>query len=306
MTVSRRWPGLAAAVLVIVSLVPPVGTHARQYVFAETLQFALFAIVTPALLVLAAPWRLFGIPRGNAAPWRLSGSPPRNAAPWRLFGIPRGNAVPSNDAGPTSSNSRVIYSEVKPSGPDGMNLGGGPAGNLASTTRRRSPFVRAAGLLVIFAGVSVVWRLPVTVDALARHPGLAVLELVTLAAAGTAFWLELLESPPFVPRLTYLQRAVLAALAMWITWILAYILGFSHVAWFHAYIHAAGKGLSTAADQQIATGALWAVAAVCFLPVIFVSALAWLADSEDPDAEFRGAVRVARMAGVKGWGRQTR
>ena len=88
--------------------------------------------------------------------------------------------------------------------------------------------------------------------------------------------------------------------------ILAYILGLSHVAWFRAYGHAAGTGLPAAADQQIAVGTMWAVAAVCFLPVIFVSAMAWLADSEDPDDELRGVVRVARMTGVKGWGHQGR
>jgi cytochrome c oxidase assembly factor CtaG len=254
MKVSRPWPGLAAAAVVIVSLVPPAATYARQYVFAEALQFAVFAIAVPALVVLAAPWRLLRLSREHAA----------------------SSQEPAHTAGSFT------------------------------TAQRRPPFVRAACFLALFAGVSIAWRLPGAVDALARDPGLTVLELVSLAAAGVALWLELVESPPFAPRLTHLQRAVFAALAMWITWILAYVLGFSHVVWFHAYTRAAGQGLSAVADQQIATGTLWAVAAVCFLPVIFVSAMTWLADTEDPDAELRGAVRVARLAGVKGWGRQSR
>jgi cytochrome c oxidase assembly factor CtaG len=249
MKVSRPWPGFVAVVLVIASLVPPAATYARQYVFAEALQFAVFAIATPALVVLAAPWRLLRVPGGHAAP------------------------------------SRGPHRET-----DSVRAG-----------QRRPPFVRAAGFLALFAGVSIAWRLPGAVDALARHPGLTVLELASLTAAGVAFWLELAESPPFAPRLTHLQRAVFAALAMWITWILAYVLGFSHVAWFHAYTRAAGQGLSAVADQEIATGTLWAVAAVCFLPVIFVSAMAWLADKEDPDEELGRVVRGAKMTTVRGW-----
>ena len=53
---------VAAAVLVLLSLVPPAGAYARRYVFAESLQFAVFATVVPALLVLGAPWRLL-LPR---------------------------------------------------------------------------------------------------------------------------------------------------------------------------------------------------------------------------------------------------
>ena len=69
----RVWLAVAGAVAVAVSLVPPVATLARQYVFVESAQFVLFAIVAPALIVLGAPWRLLrlsragdGIPAGTA------------------------------------------------------------------------------------------------------------------------------------------------------------------------------------------------------------------------------------------------
>jgi hypothetical protein len=121
-----------------------------------------------------------------------------------------------------------------------------------------------------------------------------VAELATLLAAGTGLWLEIAESPPFAPRIARWLRAVIAALAMWTFWVIAYILGFSHVAWYPAYRHVAGHGLSTVADQQIATGTLWAVAAFCFLPVIFYSAMTWLKDADDPDDELRRVVRRER------------
>ncbi|HKR69175.1 MAG TPA: cytochrome c oxidase assembly protein [Streptosporangiaceae bacterium] len=60
----RRWLALIGVVLGIGVLVPPVGQVARQYVFAQAIQFAALAIVVPALIVLGAPWRTLGRSRG--------------------------------------------------------------------------------------------------------------------------------------------------------------------------------------------------------------------------------------------------
>ena len=139
-------------------------------------------------------------------------------------------------------------------------------------------------------GTVIAWRLPAAVNALATLPGLAAAEMVTLVAAGCALWLELVESPPLLPRLPRPLRAAFATLAMWTIWILAYILGFSHVAWFPAYVHPGG--LSPVADQEIATGIMWAVPALCFVPAVYVTALTWLRDSEDPDEALRAIVRA--------------
>ena len=54
----RSWLAVAAVLLILLSLVPPAGSYARHYVFAESLQFVAFATVVPALIVLGAPWRL--------------------------------------------------------------------------------------------------------------------------------------------------------------------------------------------------------------------------------------------------------
>jgi hypothetical protein len=54
----RFWLAIAAVVLIVLSLVPPAGGYARRYVYAESLQFVVFATVVPALLVLGAPGRL--------------------------------------------------------------------------------------------------------------------------------------------------------------------------------------------------------------------------------------------------------
>ncbi len=160
---------------------------------------------------------------------------------------------------------------------------------------RRGSFGRALAVLLAFIAAVVAWRLPVAVNALARTPGLAVAELVTLTVAGSALWLELAESPPFLPALSRPQRALFAAISMWTIWALAYILGFSQTAWYRAYPHIPGGGLSVVADQELATGILWAVPAVCFVPVVYVAMMTWLKDSQDPDEELR--VLVADQVG---------
>jgi len=228
----RSWLAAAALALVLLSLVPPAATYARRYVFAESLQFLLFATVVPALLVLGAPWRRVGAPGGRGLAGRLARRP------------------------------------------------GG------------SGFARGFTVLLVFMGTVIAWRLPASVDAQARWPGFAAAEMATLVAAGSALWLELVESPPSLPALPRPLRAVFAAVAMWTIWVLAYILGFSQVAWFRAYAH--GAGPSPVADQEIATGILWAVPALCFVPVVFVTALTWLKDPEDPDEELRAIVAAER------------
>jgi len=245
----RVWLAVAAAVLILVSLVPPAGVEARRFVFAETLQFLVFAVVAPALLVLGAPWRTLR----RLPAWPGGGHRPA-----------RGQARP----------------------------------------RRGSAFGRGVVALLAFIGAAVVWRLPVTVNGLATVPGLALAELVTLGGAGTALWLELVESPPMLPHLSRPQRAAFAALAMWAIWILGYILGFSQTAWYNAVSHPAG--VSAVVDQEIATGLMWAVPALCFAPVVFVAALTWLRDTEDPDEGLRAIIRSEQRPGRGRWPRPPR
>jgi hypothetical protein len=52
---------------------------------------------------------------------------------------------------------------------------------------------------------------------------------------------------------------------------------------------------------------MWAVAGICFIPVVYGAMMVWLKDSEDPDDELR---RIAGGAphriGVRGWDRPYR
>ena len=59
----RRWLATGGLVLVLVCLLPPLAMLARRYVFAESIQFCVFAVAGPALIVLGAPWRFLRLSR---------------------------------------------------------------------------------------------------------------------------------------------------------------------------------------------------------------------------------------------------
>ncbi len=233
---ARYGPGIAAGILITSMLLPPVAAYARQYAYAQALQFLIFAVAGPALLVLGTPWR-----SRPPAWWPGRGGRPR-----------------------------------------------GPGG-------------RAAIRLVAFIALVISWRLPFTVNALARNPGLVAAETVTLLAAGTGVWLELVSTPTTPGQLSRPARAAMAAAAMWTIWVLAYLTGMSGASWFAAYHHGAPGSLSAAADQQIAVAILWAVPALCFLPVIYVMVIAWLGARQlrrerAPARIFQHACRLASPA----------
>ncbi len=197
-------------------------------------------------------------------------------APWRLF--------------------RLSRAQAGQPGPAGVRHG--PADRLAVRRADRPSFVRAIGFGAWWVGSCVCWRLPPVLDALARHPALILAELATLTPAGMGLWLELVNSWPLTPRLSRPLRAAIAALAMWSTWAIAYILGFAGGPVVHAY-DGVGSSLPAVADQELAAFVLWLVAACCFVPVIFVSLLTWLRDGADSGRE-------PARSGVRGWGRPAR
>ena len=235
---TRFWLGLAAVILITGVLAPPAAGYARQYAFAQALQFVIFAVAGPGLLVLAI--------RSRMRPLRLPGA-----------------------------------------------------------GRPGRPAAQAAIRLAAFIAVVIIWRLPVTVNALARHPALAAAEMITLLAAGTGIWAEL-ASPRHAPgQLPRPARAAMAAAAMWTIWVLAYLTGMSGASWFAAYHHGGPGGLGAAADQQIAVAILWAVPALCFLPVLYVTIIAWLGGGTSP-AEDQHPAESVRAPGSwprppRGW-----
>lgn len=243
----------AAIVLALVVLAPPVGLLARRYVVAETVQFAVLAVIVPVLVVVSAPW---------------SGSD-------HLLAV--------TGAGPGRERARLPF-----------------FARVATARRRHRSPVRSIAYLAAYLAAVIGWRIPPSVDALRRIAGLSLLEAATLLVLGVLLWLEIVVSPPFVPRSAYPMRLGVTVVAMWITWMIGYLLGFSHVSWYHAYVHTPSSGLSLIADQQLAAGALWVIPAMAYLPAVLSNLMAWLKDSEDPDDEMRQLLRAERRLT---WGR---
>lgn len=246
---------VVSGVVLLASLLPPVGTWALHYEFVEALQFSLLAVAVPALVVAGSPWGLIG----------LAVRPP-------VVLDADGNLVPG-------------VGTLK------------PMDRLAMGRRRHPEALRSGWFAFLFLAGAVVWRIPPTVNALARHPWLVVVEAVTLVGLGIGLWLELVASPPLTPRLSRPHRVALAAIIMWVIWILAYLVGLSHASWYHAYPHHPGTGFSLSADQQLTTGVMWFVSGCAFVPVVYWNLIRWLQAEEDPDEEMHRLVRQERIRG---------
>jgi cytochrome c oxidase assembly factor CtaG len=194
-------------------------------------------------------------------------------APWRLLGLA---------ARPTS-------------GADAARPG--PLDRVAEARRRHPEMGRAVVAVVVDMVVVVGWRTRPAVDAVSAHGALVALEAVTLVLAGVGLWTECVESPPLAPRVDRPKRIAFAAVAMWTIWVSAYVVGLSHTSVYPAFHHAAGRGLSRSADQELTTGVLWFCAICAFVPVIFWNLVAWLRTDEDPDLALHRIVREERRRG---------
>jgi cytochrome c oxidase assembly factor CtaG len=185
----------------------------------------------------------------------------------------------------------------------GLAGSGGPEGRprfadrLADRRRRHRELPWAFAFVVADLGVAAAWHAPGAVATVARGGWGPLVEGVTLLVVGVGLWLELVPSPPLEPRSGHLRRAVLGALAMWVFWILAYIVGLSNRGFYQSF-HPAAGGLSGGADGEIASVVLWAVAAAAFIPVIFWNALTWLQSEEDPDTEVLRLFKAERRRGT--------
>lgn len=169
--------------------------------------------------------------------------------------------------------------------PRSAHLGGSFVERVAFVRIRHRGQLRAVLFVVPFLLAVIAWRTPGAVDAVARDPWLLVAEVATLVPTGVLLWLELVASPPLQPRSPRGRRIILAALPMWTTWVMSFLVGFSHSNWFRAYHHSAGHGVSLIADQQLTAGVLWLAGFCAFVPVEFANIVRWLRSGDDLDAE---------------------
>ena len=147
---------------------------------------------------------------------------------------------------------------------------------------------------------TIFWRIPAVVSGLVHHPWLVIIEAVTLVVPSVLLMVEIVESPPLSPGISRPYRIGVSAVVMWSTWVVAYLSGMSHDAWYHAFHHVAGRGISAVADQQLSAGFVWFVTAIVFLPIIFWNLVYWLQSEEDPDEDILKLFRQEREHGFFG------
>jgi len=161
-----------------------------------------------------------------------------------------------------------------------------PGARAPGARRTRPPWARDVklaplrGWLGIFAFwvVMVGWRVPPAVDALAAERAWVWLEAATVILGGWLLWSALVGSPPWLALHQRPRRMALAAVAMWSTWIFAYVVGFAPRPFYPAF----AKEPSPMSSQEIAVAVLWAMSALAFVPVIFTNLTLWLRSEETP------------------------
>jgi cytochrome c oxidase assembly factor CtaG len=126
----------------------------------------------------------------------------------------------------------------------------------------------AAMALLLYLILLVAWRLPAAVAAQPGSEALTILEMATLVAGGYLFWTALVGGSAAASPLPRPLRAGMAAVAMWTIWVIAYITGMSVTGLTHAQ--------AGANSRELAVAMMWAVAAVCYLPVVYVMMMRWL------------------------------
>jgi cytochrome c oxidase assembly factor CtaG len=159
----------------------------------------------------------------------------------------------------------------------------------------RDPYV-----VFVLASVDLaVWHLPALYDLTLRSNGVHYSEHALFVILGLLFWLQVLDSPPFHPRLTALWRAGYTTAGAATGWLLALVLAFAPTPLYPAYaavVHRPG-GISALGDQALAAGVMLGIGAIPFSVAVFVQIYQWL-DEEHPPRGRRRAPNPTRTAGV--------
>ncbi len=129
----------------------------------------------------------------------------------------------------------------------------------------RSPWLAVGGLNAAL----VFWHLPGPFDLAEENQAVHVwLMHGSFFVFGVLFWLGLIESRPFRPRLTPVSQMSAVFTTAVVMWILAMALSvFSNSCWYGWYLRQE-PGYAAFADQQIGAGIMWVSGAVWALPAM--------------------------------------
>jgi putative membrane protein len=138
----------------------------------------------------------------------------------------------------------------------------------------------SCGLLIIGTWA---WHWPALYDlALTNNAIHDWCEHLTFLLVSLLFWAQVIPSPPFAPRLSYLGRIGCVGIATVQNVVLAVIIGFAQVPLYTPYAHLAQiGGLSVLQDQQFGAGIMWTFGDVPFGIALSILVQRWLASQSD-------------------------
>lgn len=142
-----------------------------------------------------------------------------------------------------------------------------------------------------------VWHVPALYESTLRNSGVHYAEHVSFVLLGLLFWSQVLESPPFHPRLSPFGRVVYTTAGSAASWLLAIVLTIATTPLYPAQSAGHHGGLSALGDQQLAAGVMLGPGSIPYAIVVFYWLYVWLG-AEDP----RGRRRVAPRHSALGTG----
>lgn len=137
------------------------------------------------------------------------------------------------------------------------------------------------------------WHVPALYDLTLRNTGVHYAEHLSFVLLGVLFWSQVIESPPFHPRLSPLGRVVYTAAGSAASWLLAIVLTFATTPLYP--LQSAGhRSISALADQQLAAGVMLGPGSIPYAVVVFYWLYVWLGadESDRRRVKRRSAVRA--------------
>jgi putative membrane protein len=150
-----------------------------------------------------------------------------------------------------------------------------------------APVRTAAALLarpiptwLVFNVNLALWHVPWAYDLTLHTTAVHYTEHFSFVLFGCLFWAQVIDSPPFHPRLGLFGRAVYATVGSAASWILAVVLALAPTALYPAYASLPSRpgGISALTDQQLAGGMMWGPGSIPFAIVVFWALYRWLDD----------------------------
>jgi putative membrane protein len=142
------------------------------------------------------------------------------------------------------------------------------------------------------------WHLPVLYDAARAHRLVFACEVITYLGFGMLFWLQLIGSRPYAPRLAPLRRVTLLVGTAAIGAVLAMVLVFGSKVLYPGYLSSQHHAASVVADQQVGGAVLWVLPLVPYFVAVVALLVRWLNDEESAElaAGFDRLLKPARSA----------